>query len=108
MFKVHSKLLNVFLFCSCMLFTVYICGCHSLLSVNISAQEGCFGNMLWGAWAFVGIAKCPHTSLRQGWRNRWAWGLFVCCVKVDVNWVYVTVFIVSDSVHEVGCPCRCA
>lgn len=46
-----------------MLFTVYICGCHSLLSVNISAHEGSFGNLLRGAQAVVGIARCAHTSL---------------------------------------------
>lgn len=57
---------------------------------------------------FVGIARCAHTSLGRGWGSIYVWGLFVCCMKAVVNWVYVTVFAVCDSVHVVGCPCRCA
>ena len=101
MFKVIQSFWMCVYFCSCMLFTVYICGCHSLLSVNISPHEGSFGNLLRGAQAVVGIARCAHTSLHQCWRNKCTWGLFLCCMKVDVNSVYVTVLIVWL------CACGC-
>lgn len=91
-----------------MLFTLYICLCQSFLSVNMSAQEGGFGKMLRSAQAFCWNSKvCTH-KLMSGLKKEMCVGLFVCCVKVVVNWMYVTVFIVCDPVHEVGYPCRCA